>query len=229
LAPVGTDQFEAMISWVTECATPDALLLDVGAGDGALDYPTRLARSVGRIVGIDPGERIHENHRVDERVRMTLEAFAPGSADRFDLAVVIYVVEHVAEPAPFMHALHACLRPGGTAFVLTPSRWHYFGLLALAAERLGIDEWLLHRLRDEQVLHDHHVPIQYRMNSWAAMERLRRDAGFQAMDVMMIDHPGIYQPYFPGALKRLPTWYSAVVHRLDRASMAGTMLVRLDK
>jgi SAM-dependent methyltransferase len=229
LAAVGTDQFEALISWVAECAVPGARLVDVGAGDGVLDYPSRLAGSVGRIVGIDPGVRIHDNHRVDECVQMTLEEFAPAHADRFDLAVAIYVVEHVAEPEPFMVALHTCLRPGGTAFVLTPSRWHYFGLLALAAERLGIDEWLLHRIRDERVLHDHHVPIQYRMNSWAAMDRLRRGAGFRAMEVMMIDHPGIYQPYFPGALKRMPAWYSALVHRLGRPSMAGTMLVRLDK
>ncbi|HPG29082.1 MAG TPA: methyltransferase domain-containing protein, partial [Myxococcota bacterium] len=41
---------------------------------------------------------------------------------RFDLAVSFQVVEHLADPAPFVAALADALRPGGVALVSTPNR-----------------------------------------------------------------------------------------------------------
>jgi SAM-dependent methyltransferase len=229
LAPVGRDQYSLLTEWVRQHARPDAVLLDVGAGDGDQPYPTDLRPAVARIVGVDEDEGILRNQRVDDRVHAPLERFAATTADRFDLAVAVYVVEHVTEPAAFAGALHSLLRPGASAFLLTPNRWHYFGAAALAAERLHIDEWLLHRLRDADTLHEHHFRIQYRMNSARAIRRVAAEAGFRSVELRMIDEPGIYQPYFPPALRALPEWYSQVIHRFGWSGAAGTILARLER
>jgi SAM-dependent methyltransferase len=229
LEPEGTDQFRLLEDWVREHSRPDAVLLDVGAGDGDQPYPTNLAPWVARIVGVDPDEGVLGNKRIDEAVHAPFEDFAAGHHEQFDLAMAVYVVEHVADPVAFATALHDCLRPGGSAFLITPNRWHYFGATALLAQRLHLDERLLHRLRDEQLLHDHHFPIKYRMNSPRALRRLAAEVGFRAAEVRMVDEPGIYQPYFPPRLRQLPVWYSQLIHRRGWAGAAGTILARFER
>jgi SAM-dependent methyltransferase len=229
LAPPGHDQYALLEAWVRAHATAESLLLDIGAGDGDQPYPSNLAGSVARIVGIDPDAGIHRNERVHERVQASLEDFAATSAQRFDLAVAVYVVEHVVDPLAFASAMYRSLRPGGSAFLLTPSRWHYFGATALLARRLRVDEWLLSRRRDDAVLHEHHFPIQYRLNSRRAIHRVAGAAGFRSVEFQMIDEPGIYQPYFPAPLRAVPAWYSGRVHRHGWEGLAGTILARLEK
>ena len=54
LVPSGVNQFDALQEMVAAYACPDSVVLDVGAGHGDRDYPTRLKSIVGRIVGVDP-------------------------------------------------------------------------------------------------------------------------------------------------------------------------------
>jgi hypothetical protein len=131
-------------------------------------------------------------------------------------------------PAPFLVAIQWCLKPGGSAFVLTPHVLHYFGASALIAQRLHIDEWLLHRLRDEATLHDHHFPVQYRVNSRRRLTRLAREAGFRTVEFRTLDEAELYQPYFPRSLRPLPQLWSAMVHCLNAPTLAGTILARLE-
>jgi SAM-dependent methyltransferase len=226
LAP-GSDQFDALAAWAREDLAPGATVLDVGAGDGDAAYPGLLRPPAGRIVGVDPDPGVQGNTHLDEAFQGTLEEFAAARSERFDLAVAVYVVEHVAEPGAFLASLRRCLRPGGRAFLLTPHRWHYFGLAALVANRLGADEWLLHRLRDEHTLHEHHFPIQYRLNDRRTVQRLAARAGFAAAEFRMLEDPRVFQPYFPEPARWIPSGYARVVHRLAAAPLAGTMLVRL--
>jgi SAM-dependent methyltransferase len=228
LESAGVDQYSVFEDWVRRHCTPDAVLLDVGAGDGDQPYPTNLAPSVARIVGVDPDKGVLGNERIDERHHATLEEFAADHPGQFDLAVAVYVVEHVPDAEAFAAALHRCLKPGGSAFLITPNRWHYFGAVALAAQRLHLDEWLLHRLRDETHLHEHHFPIQYRMNSARALRGVAGRVGFRTVEIRMVDEPGIYQPYFPPRLQPVAEWYSRVIHRRGWAGLAGTILARLE-
>jgi SAM-dependent methyltransferase len=223
------NQYDAVEAWVRATAEVGAVVLDVGAGDGDHPYPARLEGIASSITGVDPDAGVLGNTLVDERVQATLEAFAPDHEETYDLALVLYVVEHIAAPRPFMTALRRCLRPGGAAFVLTPNRNHYFGFAALAAQRLHVDEWLLRRLRDEDVLHDHHYPIQYRMNSRRTLSRQAAEAGFTKIEFRMIDEPGIYEPYFPQALRWVPSMWSRAVHSTGAAPAAGTILAKLTR
>jgi SAM-dependent methyltransferase len=229
LIPAGIQQFDALCSWVLEHATPDAVVLDVGAGDGDMDYPSRLRPHVARIVGIDPSAGIWDNTLLDERHQRSVEEHAAASTDRYDLAVASYVVEHIAQPDRFLRALHRCLAPGGSAFLITPHLFHYFGLSAYVATRLHVDEWLLHRVRDDQTLHDHHFPVQYRLNSRGRVRRAARAAGFTDVEFRVLDEPGIYQPYLPDRLRQLPVLWSRAVHRFNATGLGGTLLVRLQR
>lgn len=150
------DQFDVLAQWVAEVAAPTDSLLDIGAGDGD-DLYCRLVRPlVGRIEGIDPDPYIADNGGLDAWEQTSIEEYArqfAGGAGAgelrqpFDVALAIYVVEHVTEPAEFFGAARSCLRPGGSLFIITPNLWHYFGLLAKASMALGVEERLLRALR----------------------------------------------------------------------------------
>jgi 2-polyprenyl-3-methyl-5-hydroxy-6-metoxy-1,4-benzoquinol methylase len=229
LLPPDAEQFDALTAWVIEDATPTSRVLDVGAGDGDMEYTSAVRAHVAWVTGVDPSPGIHKNERVDERVEATLEDFSAGHPAEFDLAVISYVVEHVADPAAFLRALATTLRPGATAYLVTPNVRHYFGSFALLAQRLHVDEWLLAKLRPAEVLHEHHFPVQYRMNSVKKIERLAAEAGFRSVEFRMIEDAGIFLPYFPRWLHWFPRWWSARVHRRGAGRDAGTVIARLER
>ena len=123
---------------------PDlAEVLNIGAGcnlSGALD-PVR--RPAGRVVGVDPDESIWENPHLDERHQASLEEFALDHAGEFDVALAVFVLEHVADPQAFTAACARTLRPGGLFFALTVHKYQYFGLTTWATTRLHVNDWLL--------------------------------------------------------------------------------------
>ena len=84
--------------WVAQSLTPTSQVLNIGAGcnlSGALE-PVR--RKAGRVVGVDPDASIWENDHLDERHQASLEEFAPDHEGEFDVALAVFVLEHVADP-----------------------------------------------------------------------------------------------------------------------------------
>lgn len=227
LLPRASDQFDVLHEMIAAHTAADSVVLDVGAGSGHHDYAARLKPIVGHMVGVDPSPSILANQRMDERFRSTLEEFAPTHRQHFDVAVASYVVEHVSSPVSFLAAMRECLKPGGSAFILTPNVFHYFGASAFVARRLHVDEWVVRRIRDRATLHGHHVRVQYRMNSRGRLSRCALRAGFRTLEFRMLDEPGIYQPYLPKRLEPMPVFWSRVVHLLHAPGLAGTMLARL--
>jgi SAM-dependent methyltransferase len=228
LLPHASDQFDVLHRMVAVHAGADSNVLDVGAGCGRQDYSGRLKPVVGHLVGVDPSPRILANHWMDERFQSTLEEFAPTHRHQFDIVVACYVAEHISSPMRFLVAMHECLKPGGSAFILTPNMFHYFGASAFVARRLHVDEWVLRRIRDHATLDDHHFRLQYRMNSRGRLTRFARRAGFRTLEFRMLDEPGIYQPYLPRKLSSIPVLWSGMVHRLHTPGLAGTLLARLE-
>lgn len=228
LLPRASDQFDALHQMIAAHAAADSIVLDVGAGCGHQDYAGRLKPIVGHVVGVDPSPRILANHWLDERFQSTLEEFAPTHIHHFDVVVACYVVEHVSSPMRFLLAMRECLKPGGSAFILTPNVFHYFGASAFVARRLHIDEWVVRRIRDHATLDDYHFRLQYHMNSRRRLTRFARRAGFRAFEFRMLDEPAIYQAYLPRKLDCIPVWWSTMVHRLHAPGLAGTLLARLE-
>ncbi len=146
---------------------------------------------------MDPDESIWANDHLDERHQATLEEFALDHAGEFDVALAVYVLEHVADPQAFTAACARTLRPGGLFFALTVHKYQYFGLTTWATTRLHINDWLLLHLKPEDVVADYHFPTEYRMNSPAQCSRHLRQNGFRAAEFRMYDKQDLYAWYLP--------------------------------
>ncbi|MBV8449446.1 MAG: bifunctional 2-polyprenyl-6-hydroxyphenol methylase/3-demethylubiquinol 3-O-methyltransferase UbiG [Hyphomicrobiales bacterium] len=102
-------------------------VLDIGCGGGILCEP--LARLGATVTGIDPaGENIEVAKAHGERSGLaidyrnaTVEELA-GETERFDIALAMEVVEHVADVSAFMSACEHVLKPGGILLMSTLNR-----------------------------------------------------------------------------------------------------------
>jgi 2-polyprenyl-6-hydroxyphenyl methylase/3-demethylubiquinone-9 3-methyltransferase len=110
--------------------------LDVGCGGGLICEP--LARLGARVTGLDPSPETIEAARrhaagqgldIDYRAGRVEELQA--EAEAFDAVVCMEVVEHVPDPATFIAACAALLRPGGLMLLSTLNRTLKAYLLAI--------------------------------------------------------------------------------------------------
>lgn len=101
-------------------------VLDVGCGAGLLCEP--LARLGGNVTGLDAApENIAaaQDHAEQQGLAIDYRAVGIESLEQrgaFDLVTSLEVIEHVADPAPFVRALADALAPGGLMIVSTPNR-----------------------------------------------------------------------------------------------------------
>ena len=151
--------------WVAESVGPSAHVLNIGAGRNLSGALLPVRRRAARIVGVDPDESIRHNQHLDEWHQSTLEDFAATHVEEFDVAMAVFVLEHVGDPEAFTAACFRTLKPGGMLFALTVHKFQYFGLATWATTRLHVNERLLRRLKGEEVVNGYHFPTEYRMNS----------------------------------------------------------------
>jgi 2-polyprenyl-3-methyl-5-hydroxy-6-metoxy-1,4-benzoquinol methylase len=215
--------------WVAQSIQPGSTVLNIGAGADRSGHLPRIRARAGRLVGIDPSERIQDNATVDERHQLTLEQFAPSHQSEFDLAFSVFVLEHVADPPGFTAACSTVLRPGGVLMGMTVNRWHYFGLSTWAATRLGISEWLLSKVRSTDQIAAYHFPTEYRMNTIRSVTRLLDDAGFRTVEFRMWDLPSMYTPYLPARLDWLAAVWQRLTYQFDRPNLMGHLTFKAEK
>ena len=116
--------------------------LDVGCGAGLLCEP--LARLGAAVTGVDAAAEniaVAADHAAGAGLAIDYrcgDVSALGLRG-FDLVTSLEVLEHVADPAPFIAALRAALAPGGLLILSTPNRTARSRLLLVeAAERSGM-------------------------------------------------------------------------------------------
>jgi len=129
--------------WLLKEALEDkpeaADLLDIGAGTGLL---VREARALGLdAVGVEPSAWLVEHAGQSNGVDV-LQGVYPHPAlagRRFDLVLLIDVIEHVADPLQLLRDCRAALKPDGLLVLVTPDissvaakllpkRWWHFRL-----------------------------------------------------------------------------------------------------
>jgi 2-polyprenyl-3-methyl-5-hydroxy-6-metoxy-1,4-benzoquinol methylase len=95
-------------------------LLEIGCGPG---YFLREARSAGvaRPVGVDRNPwAIEEARRGGDEAHVgSIDVLAPERT--FDAVVMLDLIEHIAEPVPFLEQVRRRLAPGGRVFLMTPN------------------------------------------------------------------------------------------------------------
>ncbi len=214
------------LSWVARDCRAGTRALDIGAGSnlsGGLDPIKR--RSV-HLVGLDPDASILSNASLDERYLQSLEEFADASGRLFDVAFAVYVLEHVSEPAAFTQACARVLRPGGSFFGLTLNLHQYFGLVTWAATRTGTSEWLLEKLKGDEVVAAYHFPTQYRLNTVNTLTSRLDDAGFESVEFRCFDDTVRYAWYLPNRLKWFAAGYTRAAYAVGTPALMGHISFR---
>jgi SAM-dependent methyltransferase len=235
--PSNTNQFDELLAWVLDdlsSASRPRRVLDVGGGGSFYDFAGRLRPYAERMVGVDPDRTVLDRPWLDEAHVLTVERFADTTRDRsdatakrFDAAICIYVLEHVERPPDFLAAVRSLLKEDASLFGITPNLWHYFGATSAAAAAVGLEDWLLHRVRPDELIEAYHCAVRYRLNTIRSLSRTAAEAGFSQLEVRGLEQPGIFETYFPAPLRTLPRYYAWLINRVGSPHLCGTLLFRL--
>ena len=232
-----TNQFEELLGWVLgdlSVRRSPRRLLDVGGGGSFYDFAGRLRPHVEWMVGVDPAATVLERPWLDEAYALTVEQFADDHRDRleqdqqhFDAALCVYVIEHVEQPLEFLTSVRSLLKDGASLFGVTPNLMHYFGATSALATRVGLEDWLLRRVRAGDLIEAYHSPVRYRLNTIGTLARTAQAAGFAELEVRGLEQPGIFETYFPSRLRAAPRIYSHLINRMGLPGLCGTLMFRL--
>jgi SAM-dependent methyltransferase len=226
LAP-HTEQFGELRAWIDATTPGPVTVLDVGGGGTFYDFPAVLRRRAVRMVGVDPDPGVKRRPWLDEGHQELVEEYAGHTFDRFDLALCVYVVEHVDAPGPFFEAIRSLLMPGGSCYGVTPNLRHYFGLASAVASRAGLEDRILRWVRPTQLVDAYHTPVRYRCNTIESLRTTGRDAGFRGAEFRVLEQAGMFETYLPPALRWWARGYSAMLNRWGPAELFGTLIFRL--
>lgn len=180
-------------------------VLDVGCGQGP-GFPefVPLYGSQTLLDGVDPFPNVHRHPSLSRRWQGTLES-VPLEAGFYDCVFAIFVIEHLANPGPFLTQVARVLKPGGRFFAITPSATHPFAKSTLLVQALRMKE---RAAQGHQGLN--HYPAHYRCNSLAQLRRLGAQAGFARGEVTLC--PGYqWRGLVPAPLRPLAWTYDRVL------------------
>jgi ubiquinone/menaquinone biosynthesis C-methylase UbiE len=204
--------------------SPDAVVVDVGAGRGCSfvhRLPARASRA--RIVAVDVSpEELAWNRDVDERRVADIAHGLPFEDGQVQLIASRTALEHVPDVDAFFRHAARVLAPGGLAIHLIPSR---YSLFAIGARLLPFapTKALLHRLypRTKEVID---FPVVYDRCYPSGIEQSLERHGFRDVRIeVSYNQTDYFAAFFPAYL--LCLLYEIIVRRLGLRNLAAYMLV----
>jgi SAM-dependent methyltransferase len=188
---------------VRALATPDSVIVDVGAGRGRfLEDPVTFRRElrmvkgdVARVIGVDLDPAVLENSSLDEGHVISTANTLPLDDESADIVVSDFTFEHVRDPQAFSDELQRILKPGGWICARTPAKWGYVGLGArLVPNRLHVR--LLRRLQPDKAAEDT-FPVAYRLNTRRSLRRYFPSERFADFSYTMNSEPAYFGSFAP--------------------------------
>jgi SAM-dependent methyltransferase len=161
--------------------TPDACVLDLGAGAGII-AAMNFRGEARRICGIDLDTRVTANPFLDEGQVCNANSI-PYPDESFDLIFSDNVFEHLDQPELVLREAARVLKPGGRLLFKTPNRHHYMPLIArMTPHRF---HQFVNRLRGRNELDT--FPTLYRANTAQDVQDLARRTGFIFRRIELIE------------------------------------------
>lgn len=192
-------------SVVDRLVMPQTTWIDVGGGKAVIPHNTKLSQTLSdrcaKLVGVDPSDNIEQNEFVDEYAKCLIEDYS--STDKFDLATLRMVVEHIQQPEQTTAKLAELVRPGGFVVVYTPNRWSAASVVASLTPQWfhTLVAGFLWRAREEDVF-----PTVYEMNTRKRLRTLFSSAGFKEVDFARLDSCSICQRFWLLYVLELSVW-----------------------
>ena len=154
---------------VLDSTAPGRRLLDIGCGTG--DFIATATRSGFKAAGIEPAREVVDAARergLDVHCRSLEKLVAEPPRDlegRFDVLVMLNVLEHVPDPVSTVDTCRSLLSPGGVLVVRVPN--DFTEIQAAAAAAIGRDEWWIA------------VPDHINYFDFDSLHRLLENRGFE--------------------------------------------------
>ncbi len=192
-------------------------VLDIGCGGGIsagtdrVTYLRAIRAHADELWGLEPDESVTPIEGIFDHFQHALMETADLPENSFDAAYSFMVMEHVADPEPFLRAVHRCLKPGGRYLFVTPNLRHGLIRAAKTLHTLKLDEIVLRILHGAKT-DEYHYPVQYKLNREADIDEHARRVGFAPAEVAYCETSGM-QAYFRGPLK---AWRAVIEYRRRR-------------
>lgn len=203
-------------------------VLDIGCGGDLPDAFKSLRGKFGELDGVDPDPAIVDHPLLARRWNGPLESSGLPAAS-YNLAYAYNVLEHVADPAPFLAAVCRVLKPGGVFYALTPNSVHPFAALSRSVEVIGLKGYARGKLglAENGRMRVNDYPTYYRCNSPGSVRRAILGTGFK--QAAFFFHPCVqWDQYFPSWLRWAPRAYDfALGSRVTPLMLV--FMVRLEK
>lgn len=218
---------DAPYEYLIRCIKDDPRLrgrmIDVGCGEWPPGPVTKvlypLYQLAAELDGIDPFPGVKDHPWLTHAWVGDFGENCPVPSNTYDTALAINVVEHLADPLPFLRGIQRVLKPGGMFIATTPSSRHPFAWCVRAIERAGLKHAAAKR-------HDNvnDYPAYYRCNSTAQVTRLAKAAGF--VKVSFFHHPAVnWRQHLPTALRPAGYLYDELIGIRSRGLAQQCMFI----
>ena len=209
---------------VNEHLDENKSVLDLGCGR-TFPLAVELLARTRSVYGVDP--TVEPSQVVSGAVvKRGFGEGLPFPACSFDVVTCRSVMEHVERPLPLLLEVARVLKPGASFIFLTPSRYDYVSLAAMALPN-SWHPWLIRRLEGRP--EEDTFPTRYRANSKQSVWRLADQAGLVVDRLVYLNHHPSYFMFSP-LLYRLATLYDRLVCRFSLlAPLRGWLLGVLRK
>ncbi len=164
----------------------DATFLDLGCGWGGL--VKRLQDEVATAIGIDEVDAGFKKFPGLNLIQGSLYHL-PLKGGRVDLAISLWVFEHLEKPRMAVAEIQRILKPQGIVFVLAPNLLNPLILFSKIFP-LRFKQWMLHRLNG---IKKHTVLKTYfHANTESELDRIFQGAGFEKVEFVYLESPSYW-------------------------------------